>query len=95
MTKQEKLFLACIKTEKYNSIAKEIEPYILNYWQALKEIWQTPITTSRSYDYEILEKNGLGKKNKCFGKLIDSWWGIYWSWDYDLHQLNNQLKIKF
>lgn len=87
----DKLMLAQAKVKKYNSIAKKVEPYILNYWKALKEIWNTPKTTSYD-DYLILEKHHLGNINRYFGAKINNY--FHFQWDFTLTDLNNQLKFK-
>jgi len=87
--KKEKLFTTQAKILLYNSMAKEIEPYLKNYWKALKEIWQTKINGN---DYQILEKYGLGKLNKYFGIRLSSC--NYFDWDHDLKQKDYQLRKK-
>lgn len=90
-TAADKLFLAQARAIKYNSIAKDAEPHIYNYWRALKEIWNTPKRNSCD-DYLILEKHHLGHINSHFGAKVNDY--FHFQWNFTLARLNNQLKVK-
>jgi hypothetical protein len=80
--REKSLLQAEVNLLKYNSIANEIKPYLLNYHKALREIWEKPI--SRERDFEILEKYNL----------VSEWRynRTGYQWNYDIKQLNDRIK---
>jgi len=88
--KQENLFKIEIKITRYNKTVKEVEPFMLSYWKAHKEIWDKRAWGDKKYS--ILEKHGLGEVNRYFGNGIGN--GQHFDWHYNLKRLDRLYRAR-
>ena len=86
---QAKLDTALIRTDLYNRLQPEIKPFVLKYWQTIREFQNQPINYTR--EYSRMEELGLGRLNT--GSLYSHSPNVF-EWNYQLKQLDRQLRIK-
>lgn len=86
MIKADKIILADARRQLYNSKADQIRPWVLKYWEAIKQLQNKPINYHN--DFKTLEAVGLGTAQLSYYQNS----GFYWN--YEILQLNKQLKIK-
>ena len=72
----------------YNQLQPKIGKWLHIYWKAIKECWNTPYRC-HSDMIDILIKHKLGSSHTNYLSPKDNI-----SWDYDLRQLDNQVKLK-